>query len=493
MSEGRPPNPPNNDPFLLPPAKCTRGANRAEQYALLTSSTSSSKPKTLVTTSTSSSIAESVVAASTAVKVTTVASTVASPTVKYRLPLAAEETESSPSTASETDTASSTPFTSPVATSVLLPPIPVPLILPTLPPLLDDSDVTGLIELFDETVFFAGGAAAEMEDDEAVAVAPAPAAGPFTTKYEPPLFHGSEDAEVWLRLFEHYVDYRNMDDPAKLRYMPLVLRESAADWLSNLPDGEKDTYAHLAAAFRANFIDDEMVRTENTNKLWNRKQGADETVKSYFTAMKTLARPIALPDAMLKHAIVQGLRPHIRVHVVQSAPATVDAAFQLAKLAELANAPPTNEVTLATLLEELKFARHETTREQRGFNQENSTSTPREPPQRPQLAQQQQQEFRSTAAQNNESTSGHQHTSYRGRGRGRGRWNRNTSYNRTLPPQQFNTRGGLTQRHSVCGRCGFDHWNEGCRAVNMECYKCGKRGHMSRVCRSGQQQTPSQH
>ena len=48
------------------------------------------------------------------------------------------------------------------------------------------------------------------------------------------------------------------------------------------------------------------------------------------------------------------------------------------------------------------------------------------------------------------------------------------------------------QRQSECWQCGYSHARGRCRASNVDCRNCGKRGHFARVCRSARPQQQQQ-
>jgi len=70
--------------------------------------------------------------------------------------------------------------------------------------------------------------------------------------------------------------------------------------------------------------------------MWNRTQGAEESVDSYVTAMKKLARAVNVEGDQLRFAIQRGLRPQLIGHVIQSQPTSVDDVIKAARIAEVA-------------------------------------------------------------------------------------------------------------------------------------------------------------
>lgn len=208
-----------------------------------------------------------------------------------------------------------------------------------------------LTELFNDFTVYDPELPAAMADAEP------PPPQPINSKHEPSTFTGRdhEDADTWLRLFAKYAVYRRMDGPTKLAYFSILLRETAADWLENLDDGQKDTWEHLEEAFRNQYINEEVVRSRNTHLLWNRTQGATESVADFFTTMRKLARNLGLPNEVLRRAIIQGLRTPIRIHVMQSAPDTIDDAYNEARLAEAAQMPTGVDTSISAVLEEVRL------------------------------------------------------------------------------------------------------------------------------------------
>lgn len=44
---------------------------------------------------------------------------------------------------------------------------------------------------------------------------------------------------------------------------------------------------------------------------------------------------------------------------------------------------------------------------------------------------------------------------------------------------------------SLCASCGGNHNRSACKFKNVECWHCGRKGHMAKVCRTGQLTTPN--
>lgn len=61
----------------------------------------------------------------------------------------------------------------------------------------------------------------------------------------------------------------------------------------------------------------------------------EESVDTYFTEICRLARLIKMDNAaMLLHAVINGLRPAIKLHVMQSSSKTMEEAVSAARVAE---------------------------------------------------------------------------------------------------------------------------------------------------------------
>jgi len=58
--------------------------------------------------------------------------------------------------------------------------------------------------------------------------------------------------------------------------------------------------------------------------------------------------------------------------------------------------------------------------------------------------------------------------------------------------QRYNTPSGSAQKCFKCGRHAHTYVNI-CPAINAQCWTCGKRGHLARVCRWGQSANPAQY
>jgi len=72
----------------------------------------------------------------------------------------------------------------------------------------------------------------------------------------PEPFSGSpkEDATEFWRRLETYLEYKGNDNSDKLRLATAMLDLTAMDWLENLPEERKDSFAHLKSAFAEKFI-----------------------------------------------------------------------------------------------------------------------------------------------------------------------------------------------------------------------------------------------
>ena len=143
-----------------------------------------------------------------------------------------------------------------------------------------------------------------------------------------------DPAEFWRRL-QSYAEYRGLDPVANLRLVKAMLTEEACDWLESLPNDAKDTIDHLAESFKTRFIRPPVLRFKSACELFGRRQGNDESVDAYVSRLRGLSKRVEVNDDTLLYAFVSGLKPRIASFVLGKNPATVQAAIDDARIAEM--------------------------------------------------------------------------------------------------------------------------------------------------------------
>jgi len=328
----------------------------------------------------------------------------------------------------------------------------------------------------------------------AAAAAPATAAMPtvtmMATGYDatlaPPPFRGSseDDGEGWLARFEKYVTYRGFPETEKLNLIAVLFRDQAADWWDTLEAMTRNDWNAVKAAFKQRFQDSDLLRWQKVTDLWNRRQGDTESVDAYVTAMQKMAKVSGVQgdSDQLRYAIQRGLKPELLAFVIQSQPSTVPELVQAARVAEAAakatagaaRADPALERVTAELAANREAAEQHMMELRRVTNRlaaVNTVERPRTPsPQRTPPAR------RVTFAGD---AGWEQPTNYRGSPTGRG------AQRGLRRPMQRNTQP--SPRFTYCGYCGGTHerGQQFCRAANVTCFVCNRRGHLARVCRAG--------
>ena len=71
--------------------------------------------------------------------------------------------------------------------------------------------------------------------------------------------------------------------------------------------------------------------------IWQRDQQPSEAVDTFMTAIQNAARIVPIHDAtLIRFAIIRGLKPAIRLHVLQTGATTLDDVIRAARVAEAA-------------------------------------------------------------------------------------------------------------------------------------------------------------
>ena len=203
----------------------------------------------------------------------------------------------------------------------------------------------------------------------------------------------------------------------------------------------KQTDTTLAAALtrlEKHYVPQKNVTYER-HKFRQRKQGSEESIDDFITALRTLARECKfgqLEDEAIRDQLVEGTNEmRVQERLLAEKDLKLDKAIQIARSVELAKEQvkglKKNELTSATPLNESGvFQVGKSTRPNRNFSQGKFP-------------------FR------NEHFKG---------------------------KREFKKETMFT---SKCTRCGLDsHTSEKCGARNARCRKCGKSGHYARVCKT---------
>ena len=120
----------------------------------------------------------------------------------------------------------------------------------------------------------------------------------------------------WLKLFERYADYRNQGYNDKKRLFIILLRGGASDWLSTFQEVEEKSYDQLIEVFKKAFLPYPELEWTEASALWKNTQQMNESVNDYVIRSRKLANRLGMSDEVLHYAIINGLRPNIRTHVL---------------------------------------------------------------------------------------------------------------------------------------------------------------------------------
>ena len=314
------------------------------------------------------------------------------------------------------------------------------------------------------------------------------------TRMKPANFSGLgvENARSFLERFEVFCTLNEIaDDDAKIGYFRLCISGPCENWLALLPAANKDTWAHLEQAFRDRFVNARNAWGEE-QLLENRVQKENEPVELYMNDIQTMGYKLNKDEQTIKKAIIRGLLPKLKGNVISHNPATLEETMSQAKIAEMCegmtaltmqtvqmkginNNADTVEQISTKLSQEFKALGSEITGEiKKGLHQAASVMAATNSP----------------SANMNSYDNGRQGANFEGK----------PQY--TQQPAQPVWNGGQRSRQPFrqppyCNNClSTGHTWQQCRLANrrpaqqrrpnmqnIECFKCGMKGHIARMCR----------
>ena len=240
------------------------------------------------------------------------------------------------------------------------------------------------------------------------------------------------------------------------------------------PDVQGD-WEYALAAFKARFVENDLVKWQKAGQFWTRNQAPGELVDEYAASLQKIAKTMGVGDEVTKHAFMRGLRSDLRCHVIQSNATTFGDVVRAARVAEVAVADTcqstSSDPILSRVLQlgeqnaaELKrlSARVAATSVSAVDRAASPSNRPTSPGTRVMFADSEPRRF--------------SRPSY---GRGRPQQSQPTSIMR---PRNDGQNSATRQ---ACPNCGGMHafGARYCRAYGVMCYNCQSMNHLARMCR----------
>jgi hypothetical protein len=177
----------------------------------------------------------------------------------------------------------------------------------------------------------------------------------FTLKSFSGAANTEDTAEKWVESFLLYTDFKRMSAGDSLRLFKLLLTDQAADWLKALPDYKKSSFDRLIQAFNERYALTRVDRWRKTAEIWSRKQGPNESVDDYVAAMQSAASRVNMPEDYLADAILQGLKPELRLFVLYAGVETIPEILKIARTSEAAHSADKSTTTTSDINTKLDF------------------------------------------------------------------------------------------------------------------------------------------
>jgi hypothetical protein len=153
----------------------------------------------------------------------------------------------------------------------------------------------------------------------------------------PKSFHGiSNDAEDWLASLLRYVEFKEYSESEKKFLLSCLLKDGAKDWHNALTADQTKSFQTTVEAFEESFFPSKELIWSQAGELWRKGQTSDESVEQYVVRIRLASRRLNMTDESLNYAIIQGLRPHLRMAVLQQGVKDLKETIRLARLAEVA-------------------------------------------------------------------------------------------------------------------------------------------------------------
>ena len=314
---------------------------------------------------------------------------------------------------------------------------------------------------------------------------------PFTGKQH-------DSADRWIKTFHLYTKFKNIPDEMKTDLFKLLMAEDAADWVTTHPGIGEMSFDELAEAFSQRFGLSEAQKWRAESDLWRRQQGPTETVDQYVTDLRLKANRVAMAEEQLIKIILQGIRPELRLFVLNAKCKTITHLLEVARTCEAARAADTNTNTKDTNIEALtsmvgtlmdrvsELTRQSTFTQAALGNQQQPRVTHRNGGQGAQrgqpTGQYHRQTIRSTSGQDQRprypEQQPHQSAPWRTQRPSQPTWRQQSTRQQT--PSSTNHPAGNID----CDYCGRRHefGKQYCPAANLTCFNCGRLGHVQRVC-----------
>ena len=268
----------------------------------------------------------------------------------------------------------------------------------------------------------------------------------------------------------------------------MLCKDAAADFLESLPATVKTVYQQLKDELIRRFSLPATLHWKRAAELWRRTQGSSEPVEAYMAAILNLAREAGVTeDSQVKAAVIQGLRPTLQQAVLQRPMTSLQEVMESARIAEAVHAatqtPDEAVGALKTQLDEL-------TSLVRGLVTTTSTPAVRAitPPRRVSFEERHRSpspspdrrraDDRRRTSQWNDS----RRRNTQPRHRDDEQDDRRNSGDSTSKPD--NGPNAVETTNDRCGQCGLHHTTGTCNAYGQQCFRCGKRGHFARCCRT---------
>ena len=152
--------------------------------------------------------------------------------------------------------------------------------------------------------------------------------------FKPQRFGGrtTENGEEFLSAFNNYCKLNNVDRQEKLLIFEMLLVGPARCWFLTQSEETKKNFDRLADQFKTDYLKNN--KWLNSTRLENRKLLSSESAEKYIADMSELALLVGIKEEELSKALIRGLPPKLRWHVVSFNPTSLSETIQRILLGE---------------------------------------------------------------------------------------------------------------------------------------------------------------